>query len=617
MHVTKWYYSTWFIALLFSLWVMVIPLILGFFLLSKQRKEMKELENEFLMKEKEIARLSLLYGLKVIAMDREVQSIKKQEQEILHDIKIQHKRELENEVLIREREIARLTLLYGLKAVAMDREVQSIKKEEQETVQDIRIQHQKELDNVVLMKEKEISRLTLLYGLKAVAVDREIRSIKKEEQEILQDIKIRYQEELENEALIRQKEIAKLSLLYRLKAVAMQRELENGAIHRKYHQLNRLKRIREGYMKEIVVLKDELLYQSFGFYDIQYDLEDSQEYKEMLEKVRLAQKEAVKYDLAVTNFSNWSLNNSLRKGEAMDKRNIKMTIRSFNNECDAVIHKVKFNNVEASEKKIRKAREQIDKLNEYNLIEITDHYLHLKLEELSLAYEFAKKKNEEREEQRRIKELMREDLKAQQEFQERRKILTKEEQHYKNALDTYRNQLATYRNRLDKTNEIFIDDLIREIERTESELKKIEDEKAEIDYRVRNAKAGYVYVISNLGSFGENVYKIGMTRRLEPLDRIRELSGASVPFSFDVHAMIFSEDAPALENELHKTFTEKRVNKVNNRKEFFHVSLKEIEKIVREKHNKPVEFTKLGIAQEYRETLAIERRDSSKLLPVI
>jgi hypothetical protein len=106
---------------------------------------------------------------------------------------------------------------------------------------------------------------------------------------------------------------------------------------------------------------------------------------------------------------------------------------------------------------------------------------------------------------------------------------------------------------------------------------------------------------------GEDVYKIGMTRRLEPQDRIKELSGASTPFPYDVHAMIFSENAPTLENELHKAFNDKRVNKVNNRKEFFRVSLKEIEKIVREHYNKPVEFTKLGIAQEYRETTMIER----------
>ena len=114
-----------------------------------------------------------------------------------------------------------------------------------------------------------------------------------------------------------------------------------------------------------------------------------------------------------------------------------------------------------------------------------------------------------------------------------------------------------------------------------------------------------MYVISNIGSFGEDIYKIGMTRRLEPLDRVKELGDASVPFEFDVHAMIFSEDAPKLENILHTTFRDKQVNKVNSRKEFFHISLSEIEKVVKENHNATVEFTMVAKAEQYRESLRL------------
>ncbi|MCD8502161.1 MAG: GIY-YIG nuclease family protein [Bacillaceae bacterium] len=132
-----------------------------------------------------------------------------------------------------------------------------------------------------------------------------------------------------------------------------------------------------------------------------------------------------------------------------------------------------------------------------------------------------------------------------------------------------------------------------------------------VDYREQNAKAGYVYIISNIGSFGEDVFKIGMTRRLEPLDRVNELGNASVPFNFDVHAMIFSEDAPKLENALHRAFESAQVNKVNPRKEFFNITLEEMAKVVKENHNKTVEFTKLAAAEEYRKSLKLKQETAS------
>ena len=124
-------------------------------------------------------------------------------------------------------------------------------------------------------------------------------------------------------------------------------------------------------------------------------------------------------------------------------------------------------------------------------------------------------------------------------------------------------------------------------------------------------KSGHVYVISNIGSFGENVYKIGMTRRLEPMDRVRELGDASVPFNFDVHAMIYSKNAPELENLLHKEFYDNRVNKINDRREFFKVNLQDIKKAL-EKHNIQAEFTMLAEAEQYRQTLALENENSQK-----
>lgn len=136
----------------------------------------------------------------------------------------------------------------------------------------------------------------------------------------------------------------------------------------------------------------------------------------------------------------------------------------------------------------------------------------------------------------------------------------------------------------------------------------VQDNLKAVDYREANKKAGYVYVISNIGSFGENVYKIGMTRRLEPQDRVDELGDASVPFQFDVHAMIFSDDAPALEAKLHQRFNDFKVNMINNRKEFFKVPLKDIMQAVKEYHAQAVEFTELPDAVQYRESVALRDR---------
>ncbi|WP_225423586.1 GIY-YIG nuclease family protein [Levilactobacillus suantsaii] len=145
-----------------------------------------------------------------------------------------------------------------------------------------------------------------------------------------------------------------------------------------------------------------------------------------------------------------------------------------------------------------------------------------------------------------------------------------------------------------------------EIAKLQEELSKYHEQEDEVDYREQHATAGYVYIISNIGSFGKNVFKIGVTRRLEPMDRINELSSASVPFKFDVHALIFSEDAYKLEAELHNRFTNRRINKVNNRKEYFSISIEDVENELKKYKNVTVDFKERPEADEYRETLALE-----------
>ena len=196
---------------------------------------------------------------------------------------------------------------------------------------------------------------------------------------------------------------------------------------------------------------------------------------------------------------------------------------------------------------------------------------------------------------------MREEAKLQKEIEETRKKIAKEQSHYQNALSHIEQQIETA-NEADKV------ELLKKKEQIVNELSEIDKSMKDIDYRAANARAGYVYIISNVGSFGENVYKIGMTRRLEPMDRVDELGDASVPFNFDVHAMIFSDDAPSLEAALHKAFEDRKVNMINTRREFFNVTLDEIEEVVKKNYDKTVEFTRLAPAEQYRESLKIKEQ---------
>ncbi|NJN99913.1 MAG: DUF4041 domain-containing protein [Anaerolineales bacterium] len=352
---------------------------------------------------------------------------------------------------------------------------------------------------------------------------------------------------------------------------------------------------------EIVILDDEILLQSFGFYKFRYELQNSEMYKTKLEQIQNQQAAMVKTGKAAYCSQTWTVNNSQREGERMIKDYVKLILRSFNNECDASIIKVKFNNITSIEKKINKAFETLNNLGRRMNISISSDYLNLKLEELYLFYEYQAKKQEEKEEQKRLREQMREEAKLLKEIEEMKLKLEKEETHFAKALAAIDAQF------LKASSEAEREMIEREKVNLQLKLAEIEQNKQDILNREQNTRAGYVYIISNVGSFGENIYKIGVTRRLDPQDRIDELGDASVPFKFDIHATIFSDDAPALEYALHQAFEHRRLNAINRRREFFNVTLKEVEKVVKTNFNKPVEFIELADAVEYRESLALKQ----------
>ena len=349
---------------------------------------------------------------------------------------------------------------------------------------------------------------------------------------------------------------------------------------------------------EIIELDDEISLQEFGIYSPIYKFANSEQYKDRLAVVRQEQKTMVKNKTAVIFPDNFTFNGSASKGRSLVNDNIKQILRSFNNECDVLINNVKFNTVDNTRKKIEKSFEQLNKMNSRMGISIVPAYLALKLDELNLAYEYTQKKQEEKEAQKEERARLREEAKLQKELEEARKVAEKEKKHYENALLAVIEQLS-----VSPSN----DELIAKKNELEEHLGAIKHNIEEIDYREANKKAGYVYVISNIGSFGENIYKIGMTRRLEPLDRVNELGDASVPFNFDVHAMIFSDDAPSLESALHRAFENKKVNMVNTRREFFNVTLEEIEAVVKANFDKTVEFNSIAEAEQFRESLMIKK----------
>lgn len=279
----------------------------------------------------------------------------------------------------------------------------------------------------------------------------------------------------------------------------------------------------------------------------------------------------------------------------------KLLLRAFNSECEYVTWRVKYNNFDSCLKRIENACATIQKLGVTMDIEISSEYFDLKVAELRLALEYQQAKQRERERQSELRARQREEAALQKELEEARRKVEKEHSHYLNALTAAQKQFET----ASETERLVLTEKISTLEK---QLAETDKNLSDLDYREANQRAGYVYVISNIGSFGEGIFKIGMTRRLNPQERIDELGGASVPFNFDVHALIFTEDAPKLEAALHRAFEERKVNMVNPRREFFFATIDEIEKVVRDNFDASIEFVRTSDAEQFRESQKIRER---------
>ncbi|HGO1582268.1 TPA: DUF4041 domain-containing protein [Staphylococcus aureus] len=377
--------------------------------------------------------------------------------------------------------------------------------------------------------------------------------------------------------------------------------IENQKIKREIQELKNIKNdlissIEEG-TKELEHITSYLNDELFK-YDIEltypFDLVevDSSQINTYIKKLQMKEKELL-------NLEEVKIFNVSTENKRHQNAQAKQIIRLFNAETSLLINKVNSKNIESMQNKIFKSYEGINKIFETDNVRIPETLLDIKLEMLDLMHKYQVKIEDEkiirREERARLKEIEQ----AEKEMEKKLKELDKDIRHHNNEIK----KLTMYLNNTDLQveKELYIEK-IRELDQS---LKDLNSERENVEDRKDNAQSGFVYIISNIGSFGENVYKIGVTRRLEPMDRINELSSASVPFEFDVHALIFSENAFELESKLHEYFKKYKVNKVNGRKEFFKVNINEIKDKVLSEHNSTVQFIDEPKAIQYRETLRL------------
>lgn len=342
----------------------------------------------------------------------------------------------------------------------------------------------------------------------------------------------------------------------------------------------------ESVATEIVQTEDAKLLQEVGVYHYRHVLADAEAYKRQLDQVKQRMAAMIKQKTAVRGSENFHYNNSLAKGRKFVGDLSKLMLRAYNAEADICVRVLKAGNLSSALKRLETAVRIIEKLGDMASIRITPEYHALRIYELELTADYLAKKQAEKEAEREERARLREEQKAMQEYRREQERLFKEQSHYQNAIAALRAKGDTVG-----------------VAELEAKLAEIEAALRGLAERQANIRAGYVYVISNIGAFGDKVVKIGMTRRLDPMDRVRELGDASVPFRFDVHALFFSEDAVGIENELHKRLADRRLNRVNLRREFFRATPAEVKTLLHQLAGNLLDYVDDAEASEYRQSI--------------
>jgi hypothetical protein len=344
----------------------------------------------------------------------------------------------------------------------------------------------------------------------------------------------------------------------------------------------------EALRETLVATEETALLQEVGVYEYRHPLADAVAYRRQLDDISSDVKAMCRKDGgAVLATTSWKVNGSAADGRAMVRDFSKLMLRAFNAEADDLVKGLKPHKLDSALRRLEHVASTIERLGRSMFIHISAPYLKLRQRELELTADFLQKQAEEKEVERHERERMRDEKKAQREMERERLRLEKERQHYTNVIET-----------LTRTGDE------AGAERVKTQLADVEKAIADVDYRAANVRAGYVYVISNIGSFGERMVKIGMTRRLDPHERVKELGDASVPFNFDVHALFFSKDAVGIEHAMHERLATDRVNLVNRRREFFRVTPGDVKDHLAELAGELLQFQETPEALEYRQCLA-------------
>ena len=333
---------------------------------------------------------------------------------------------------------------------------------------------------------------------------------------------------------------------------------------------------------QIIDVRELAGIQELGLYNFEHPAESSAELATRLESTRAQIKQMIQSKTAATASANFTFNNSTAKGNKFVSDMTKILLRAYNAEAENCVKTVRAGNLAVAQKRLTTAMTQIARQGSMIELQISSRYHHLRLEEIELANRHLAVLQTEKELERERREELREQRKAEQELQREKERLDKERSHYQATLNALRAKGDA-----------------DGVARMEAKLADVQRAIDDVDYRAANIRAGYVYVISNKGAFGDSIVKIGMTRRLEPMDRVRELGDASVPFRFDVHALFFADDAVGVEAMLHRRFGADRVNRVNLRREFFRVTPAQVLEVLREESVEIVEFTIEVESEEY------------------
>ncbi|TWE16886.1 DUF4041 domain-containing protein [Kitasatospora atroaurantiaca] len=333
---------------------------------------------------------------------------------------------------------------------------------------------------------------------------------------------------------------------------------------------------------DVIELSDQRALQDVGIYRYHHPLESAAAYKDRLRSLDDQIDDVIKSGHAILAADMFTFSGSLARGRKLVGDLSKLMLRAYNAEADNCVRSLRSGNVRTAKKRLESAVAAIEKLGAIMEMRINPDYHALRVAELELTADFQMKVQEERERAREERHLLREQRRAEQELAAEKERLEKERAHYISVLESLRVKGD--------------DAAVTELSRRLADIEKAIEAN---DYRLANIRAGYVYVISNIGAFGPNIVKIGMTRRLEPMDRVRELGDASVPFRYDVHALFFSEDAVTLESDLHKAFADRRVNFVNQRREFFFATPSEVRALLADRVGGLLEFTEEPVALEY------------------